>query len=208
MMSTYKAIATITWKFESDKPLEECLEFAKAQLEKIVDCSPYGDEFDGFSVQMDIAPMKERKKLIHIATYPLDEILPFITTEDQRKEFIVDGQPYLVRMNSDRYHVFKDNRFCISCGLEGKHMVLDINPGDQSPHFNLYTEENGRLVLMTKDHKHPKSKGGEDALDNYQTMCCVCNNLKGAYDLTLEDCRRLRDLYKNEAKLLGKNCES
>jgi hypothetical protein len=47
------------------------------------------------------------------------------------------------------------------------------------PHFNLYAEREGELVQMTKDHKQPKSKGGADHIDNMQTMCCTCNELKG-----------------------------
>lgn len=170
-------------------------------MEKIVDCAPFGDEYEGFCVQLDIAAMKEKKRLLHIASYPVDEILAHVTEQDSKKEFVVDGQSYLVRMNSDRYLVFKNSRACVSCGIEGTQMVLDINPGDQSPHFNLYAEDNGRLVLMTKDHIIPKSKGGLDAQENYATMCCVCNNLKGAYHLDTEGCRKLREVYKNEAKL-------
>ena len=32
---------------------------------------------------------------------------------------------------------------------------------------------------MTKDHIIPKSKGGKDILDNFQTMCFECNTKKG-----------------------------
>jgi hypothetical protein len=32
-------------------------------------------------------------------------------------------------------------------------------------------------------------------------MCSVCNNLKGAYDLSYEAVRKMRHLYKNEEKL-------
>ena len=32
---------------------------------------------------------------------------------------------------------------------------------------------------MTKDHILPKSKGGKDEIDNYQTMCIRCNKAKG-----------------------------
>lgn len=200
-MSNYKAICTVTFKFESDASHEDCLLYAKEQIERILDCDPYGEEFDGFSVQVDIAPMKERKKLVHIASYSVDEILSHVADTEEKHEYVVDGQSYHVRMNSDRYFVFRDSRVCVSCGLVGTQMILDLNPGDQAPHFNLYAEEYGRLVLMTKDHKIPKSKGGADELANYQPMCSTCNNLKGAYDLTLEDCRELRRLYKNEDKL-------
>lgn len=200
-MTDYKAIATITWKFSCDQSAEECIHHARTQLEKILECHPKGDEFDGFSVQVDIAQMKERKRLVHIASFDIDDILQQITEEDCKKEFVVNDQVYLVKMNSQRYHVFKQSRTCCACGLEGKQMILDINPGDQSPHFNLYGEEDGRLVLMTKDHIIPKSKGGSDTLENYSTMCSVCNNLKGAYDLTYEAVKKMRHLYKNDEKL-------
>lgn len=200
-MSTLKAISTITWKFDSDKPLQECLEQAKKQLESIMNCAPHGENFDDFNIQVDVVTMKERKKLIHLATYSVEEIFAHVTTKDEKREYVVDGVSYMVRMNSDRYFVFQKNRVCVACGLEGTKMVLDINPGDQSPHFNLYGEEHGRLVLMTKDHIVPKSKGGLDSLDNYVCMCCICNNLKGAYDLTHDQIHRLRKLYKNEDKL-------
>ena len=46
--------------------------------------------------------------------------------------------------------------------------------------MNLYAiDENGKEVLMTKDHILPKSKGGKDEIDNYQTMCIRCNEAKG-----------------------------
>ena len=31
---------------------------------------------------------------------------------------------------------------------------------------------------MTKDHIHPRSKGGANALDNYDPMCSPCNGKK------------------------------
>jgi 5-methylcytosine-specific restriction endonuclease McrA len=104
-------------------------------------------------------------------------------------------------MNSDRYAVFKANPACVACGLVGTKMILDINPGDQSPHFNLYAIESGRYVLMTKDHIIAKSKGGTDELSNYQTCCSICNNLKGNYDLSREQMRELRHIFDNEEKL-------
>lgn len=200
-MTTFKVISTLTWKFDSDQTHKECLEYAKRQLDSILETSPHGHDFESFSVQVDLAKMKDRKRLVHLGEFSLDEVLPFITEEDIKKDYTVDGTSYQVRMNSDRYFVFKENNTCVSCGLEGTKMILDINTGDQSPHFNMYAEENGRLVLMTKDHILAKSQGGKDEISNYQTHCSCCNNLKGAYCLSNDQVFELRKLYNNEAKL-------
>lgn len=198
---TYKCIATVTWKFESDHGHGESLEKAKRLLETILDANPRGDDFDGFSVQVDLVRMKDRKRLVHLGAFAPEEVLPHATEEDVRREYRVGDKTYLVRMNSDRYRVFRDNPVCVSCGLRGTKMLLDANHGDASPHFNLYGEEAGRLVLMTKDHTVPKSKGGKDEHANLRTMCHCCNNLRGNHDLTLAQCRELRRLHANEAKL-------
>lgn len=200
-MTTYKVIATLTWKFDSEHCHGKSLEYAKSQLDQILETNPHGTDFDGFSVQVDLARMKDRKHLIHLGAFELDEVFPFVTVEESKREYKVGDKSYMVRMNSDRYHVFLANNKCVACGLAGSKMVLDMNPGDSSPHFNMYAEDKGRLILMTKDHILAKSKGGTDALDNYQTMCATCNNLKGAYDLSLEQCRDLRRLYDNHEKL-------
>jgi len=200
-MTQYKVITTLTWKFESEDSHQECLEHAKRQLDSILDVNPLGEEFDGFSVQVDLARMKQRKRLVHLGEFAPDEVFPYVTEEESKRDYRVGEQVFQVRMNSDRYAVFKANRMCVACGLIGEKMVLDINPGDQSPHFNLYGVENGRPVLMTKDHILAKSRGGTDELSNYQTCCSICNNLKGAYDLTVEQVKELRLLWNNEEKL-------
>lgn len=200
-MPQFKAIVTVTWQFQDDVTHSEALSYAKSQVDQILNTNPEGHHFDGFSVQVDLARMKDRKRLIHLGMFELDDVLPFVTVEDSRRDYVVGDVVYQVRMNSDRYHVFKANNKCVSCGLAGTKMVLDRNVGDQSPHFNMYGEEHGRLVLMTKDHVIAKSKGGIDRLDNYMTMCSTCNNLKGAYSLNLHQCKELRTLYDNSEKL-------
>src|SRR5690606_1745333 len=64
---------------------------------------------------------------------------------------------------------------------------------------NLYGEEDEKLILMTKDHIHARSCGGEDRHSNYQTMCLICNNLKSHSNLNLEGVSELRRIY-NENK--------
>lgn len=205
MVAKFKAITTITWVFDSNESHEQCLSQAKQKLSEILD-EPSGNEFHGFGVQVDLVRMKDRQQVIHIAEFPFDDVFPYITMpsmtgRDEKREYIVGEKSYFVRMTSDRYFVFKDNPNCIACGLEGKKIILDINPGDQSPHFNLYGEDKGRLVLMTKDHILAKSRGGPDIQSNFQVMCCICNNLKGNYDLSISQIKELRELYKNENKM-------
>lgn len=199
----FKAVATISWNFESVQSYERALKHAKNQLDLVLDSCPEGEDFAGFSAHMNVVKLKEKKKLIKIAEFGLEEVLPFIG-ESKKKDYCVDGKKYSVRMNSDRYFVFLKNIRCVACNLEGKKMFLELNPGDYIPHFNLYGEEYGRLVLMTKDHIIPKSKGGRDCLSNYVTCCSICNNLKGNYDLSYEQVYELRELYKNEGKLSRK----
>ena len=51
---------------------------------------------------------------------------------------------------------------------------------DKAYHLNLYAvDNNGDEILMTKDHILPHSKGGADDINNYQTMCKLCNEAKG-----------------------------
>jgi 5-methylcytosine-specific restriction endonuclease McrA len=46
-------------------------------------------------------------------------------------------------------------------------------------HLNLYAvTETGERVLMTKDHIVPRSRGGANQHENYQTMCIICNQQK------------------------------
>lgn len=87
---------------------------------------------------------------------------------------------------SDRYKVFFTKGYkCCDCGIEGKYFALERNINEATRyHLNLYAvDENGKEILMTKDHIIPKSLGGKNHLDNYQTMCCICNNKKGNGEL-------------------------
>lgn len=196
----YKAVATITWRFESQDGMKDCLEYAKKKLEEILNCNPHGTDFLDFNVSLDLTSMKTKNKLIHLAEFDPNYIFSMITENEIKREFEIDGRTYYVKMNSQRYHLFRENSSCVCCGIVGNKMVLDMNL-DSSVHFNLYAEDNGRLVLMTKDHIVPKSLGGPDELNNYQTMCCICNNLKGSSNLELEDIRNLKDIWENHSKL-------
>jgi len=60
-----------------------------------------------------------------------------------------------------RFAIFKrDNFTCQYCGRKSPNVILEI------------------------DHIYPKSKGGEDKIENYITACHDCNLGKGDYILT------------------------
>jgi len=115
-------------------------------------------------------------KTVGTREYTVEEVLSLATTE-RRAESVFEG--YRVRLDSLRYQVFKQGRVCARCGLAGTFFLLqhatDGGPEDRA-HFNLYARRSdGELVLMTKDHTHPQSKGGRDHVSNLRTMCFPCN---------------------------------
>lgn len=203
-MNNYKTTITLSWKFDTNKNHGEALEYAKKQLEKIVDLKPKGEDFESFTAHVSLTKLKNKKKMEHLAEFSLEDVFPYITEAETRKIYVLGKKSYDVKMNSPRYHLFKANNICVSCGLVGDKLFLDKNDLDINAHFNLYAEENERLVMLTKDHIIARSKGGADSIENFQTMCSVCNNLKGSHDITLDNCRELRKLFNNPDKLSRK----
>ncbi|MEK5036270.1 HNH endonuclease [Paenibacillus sp. FSL R7-0302] len=89
----------------------------------------------------------------------------------------VDFDGDLISMDSHRYWLFKHKGVvCKRCGIVGVFFAKEKDRKANHYHFNLYAlDANGDEVLMTKDHILPKSKGGKNHIDNYDTMCCKCN---------------------------------
>ena len=147
--------------------------------------------------------LKERPQKKRLGEFKVEDVIPFIASTGF-KDYTVNGQTYPVRMNSQRYFVFRDSLSCVSCGIAGSKMMLEQHPGDKTAHFNLYAEENGELVMMTKDHIRAKSVGGEDRHSNFQTMCSICNNIKAHQAIALEDLRSLRMIYNRNLRHMPK----
>ena len=117
-----------------------------------------------------------RKKI-----YPIDYVFQKLGNSiySDRKTFIdFDGEQ--IKANSQRYIVFKEKGcVCATCGLQATYFALERHIDTERFHLNLYgVDEYGKERLFTKDHIHPKSKGGVSEIDNYQTMCIVCNEKK------------------------------
>jgi 5-methylcytosine-specific restriction endonuclease McrA len=90
----------------------------------------------------------------------------------------------LVRMTSLRYQIFKRSLQCVKCTRTGMFFALEahaqgIRKGQF--HFNLYmVHRSGGESMFTKDHIVPISRGGDNTLNNLQTMCAKCNHNKGS----------------------------
>lgn len=117
---------------------------------------------------------------LHLAAFDPQEVLSQRTRIRQKIKWVVGDKEYWVNMKSQRYDIFAKSLVCATCGLKGVVMMLDIQPTqkDAKPHFNLYAIKGGELVLMTKDHIVPTSKGGSYKFSNCQTMCSPCNARK------------------------------
>lgn len=135
----------------------------------------------------------------HLAQFEPGEILAQRRPLDDQTKIVfytADGRRLKVRLNSLRYHLFARSRVCACCGRMGTVMMLDAHRCRtgimySKAHFNLYAVEGNKLILMTKDHILPRSKGGRDHLDNLQTLCTKCNNAKSDCDVTLDELRAI-----------------
>ena len=67
------------------------------------------------------------------------------------------------------------------CCIKGEYFAVERawKPRHSRYHLNLYGTHEGEEVMMTSDHKIPKSKGGIDNIINRQPMCYPHNSTKG-----------------------------
>lgn len=191
----YKVNIDFSYELESEKEHDELLKHLEQELNNITKGIVLNRR------QIRLKKLKEVKNKIRLAIFKPEDILQDVNEENKRQEFVIDGIAYSVRMDSSRYFVFKDNAKCVACEIEGTEMILEMNPNDKAPHFNLYAKENGKLILLTKDHILARSKAGTNEIENYQTLCCICNNLKGNDDFTNNQLLQLRMLYNDNKNL-------
>jgi 5-methylcytosine-specific restriction endonuclease McrA len=131
--------------------------------------------------------------MITYGTFAIEEVLPFIGPFE--REYYAGGRIFIVKMGSQRYEVFRRSRECANCGLIGDRFLLQSSETHKlwydheqrisyprplfRAHFNLFgVSRRGKLIMLTKDHIQPLSKGGVSMIVNYQTMCAPCNNIK------------------------------
>jgi len=109
---------------------------------------------------------------------PVADVLHLISIGAHRALLEHGKNRFIVKIcDSQRIKVFGHSIRCAHCERIGVEFRLERHCPKDNPHLNLYAADG---MLMTKDHILPLSKGGKDHMRNYQTMCCECNQAKGA----------------------------
>jgi 5-methylcytosine-specific restriction endonuclease McrA len=88
-------------------------------------------------------------------------------------------QSIAINLKKDRYKCFLHNGIsCSGCNKVASFFAVEkVESKSYSGYsLNLYSDDGS---YFTKDHIFPKSLGGADSMDNYQTMCWKCNAKKG-----------------------------
>lgn len=195
----YQATASISWIIDTDLSREEVMKIANSHLNEFFIKENLPDP----KVIINLNKLKDKIEKIRLGEFSLQDVMPYFGDDAPPKEFECDGVTYKVRMNSQRYITFQNCMECVSCGLKIEKMFLECHPAE-TPIFNLYGKEDEKLVLMTKDHILAKAFGGQDTHDNFQTMCSICNGLKGHANLSLESVSKLRKIYDENKNSMSK----
>ncbi len=79
------------------------------------------------------------------------------------------------------YHVHGMKCCVPGCAISGEFFAIEktVNQPSAKWHLNLYGMRHGQEVMLTSDHRLPKSKGGLDVISNRQPMCMPHNFQKG-----------------------------
>ena len=117
------------------------------------------------------------KGLTRIKEFTIDEVFGWIN-ETEKTVLWADDKYSIKSKMLYRARIYAEKGMnCAECGLEGSFFALERDKGG-GMHLDLYGRNETQDVMMTIDHIHPSSKGGKHHVDNFQTMCKICNEKK------------------------------
>lgn len=122
--------------------------------------------------------------MIRFETLPLDTVFNRYETvmdnNSHHQKTVANLSGYDLKFSSHRLWTFYEHgTTCELCGLKADFFAIEKNhDGEARPHLNLYADTPDGEILFTKDHIHPQSKGGNNHINNYQTLCKPCNEQK------------------------------
>lgn len=113
--------------------------------------------------------------------YTINEIFNEIENENSLPDKILyhhkDYDDSLSRVKIIKNLIERDGDKCIICQAKPKYFALGKDRSGYW-HLDLYSKKNKEHYMYTIDHIYPKSKGGQNSIENYQLLCKVCNENK------------------------------
>ena len=107
----------------------------------------------------------------------LQDTLKLLVTAKPLGRVLIQGYP--IWTDTDRYEsLYVHGCKCAKCGLEASFAAIEKETSSKDKfHINVYgtRKSDGKHIVLTKDHIYPRSMGGLDIMENYQTLCASCN---------------------------------
>lgn len=122
-----------------------------------------------------------QRRFVRLRSFNFEEGIEYLKNQGKRK---IDGHwvENCAKPSMTRLKMFLSGQIkCVSCGLEGDHFHIERHKNDKVRPFsiNLYGWKGEAEVMMTWDHRLPKSLGGSNNFGNAQCLCTKCNSKKG-----------------------------
>jgi 5-methylcytosine-specific restriction endonuclease McrA len=115
--------------------------------------------------------------LTRIQEFTIEEVFDWIKDNNTHVFWEENGYSIKPRMFYRARIYSEKGMICGNCGLTGTYFALEKDKGG-GMHLDLYGKNETGDVMFTIDHIKPSSKGGKHKMDNFQTMCKVCNEKK------------------------------
>lgn len=115
--------------------------------------------------------------------YTINEIFTYLEKNKTLPDELIysneDLKDSIKRVNIIKELIDRDGCQCMICKITPEYFALGKDIIGKW-HLDLYgTKDKLYDYMFTIDHIHPKSKGGENKIENYQLLCKVCNEKKG-----------------------------
>lgn len=112
-----------------------------------------------------------------------------VLAEDKRNR-LVAGKPVSTPSGKSLFEALKGSSLkCWNCEREGNCWIANKGKNDKvsKPTLDLFARGNdGSYTLMTRDHIIPRSRGGNNDVENLRMACSPCNSARGN-DMNAED---------------------